>query len=322
MKLTELQKLFVDKSVDNVDKDYKRAEEELKEIYSKYSKDQEKLLNELSRVLMDYDIKAEYLELTAEEKKKLKNKFQVSINDMILEEYNNDLDQVGNILGSAAKRTYLYQEYLLSIGIDFKLKPLPVETIKKIINKAVTENSGIWSSLIWNNKKKLATLLKKAIWGLFDGKESVNSISKKIREAFNVGKYESERLVRTETAKVQQNTINEVAEKHDLKYQLFIATLDGRTSEQCREYDGETFSTENPNKPTVPVHPNCRSVMSNIPSKDYKPDTRKNHITKEIEPYKTYQDWYKENKDLVQEQEKIIKEVARLRAEKKKKRKN
>lgn len=319
MKLTEFQRLFVDKSVDNVDKDYKKSLKELQEVYNNYSKDQEKLLNELSRVLMDYDIKAEYLELSAEEKKKLKNKFQVSINDMILEEYNNDLDQVGNILGSAAKRTYLYQEYLLSIGIDFKLKPLPIETIKKIINKAVTENSGIWSSLIWNNKKKLATILKKAIWGLFDGKESVNSISKKIREAFNVGKYESERLVRTETAKVQQNTINEVAEKHNLNYQLFIATLDGRTSEKCRHYDGKSFSMNDPNKPTIPVHPNCRSVMSNIPDKDYKPDTRKNHITKEIEPYKSYMDWYKENTELVQAQEKIIKEVAKLRASKRKK---
>lgn len=44
----------------------------------------------------------------------------------------------------------------------------------------------------------------------------------------------------------------------------FTATLDGRTSEACRAYDGEEWPLGSPDIQTPPLHPNCRSVLAPV----------------------------------------------------------
>lgn len=43
---------------------------------------------------------------------------------------------------------------------------------------------------------------------------------------------------------------------------LFVATLDNKTSKQCRSLDGTTYKLNDKNIPFPPLHPNCRSTMT------------------------------------------------------------
>ncbi len=47
-----------------------------------------------------------------------------------------------------------------------------------------------------------------------------------------------------------------------VKGYLYVATLDMRTSQQCRSLDGTTYKLDEPNIPFTPQHPNCRSAMT------------------------------------------------------------
>ena len=45
------------------------------------------------------------------------------------------------------------------------------------------------------------------------------------------------------------------------KYWYFVAEKDGDCCEKCRRFDGKVFSDEDPAKPELPIHPNCRCKL-------------------------------------------------------------
>ena len=85
------------------------------------------------------------------------------------------------------------------------------------------------------------------------------------------------------------------AKEHGVKYQMFMATLDFKTSQVCRGFDTKVFEFNDVNKPIPPLHPFCRSTLVNIPSKDWKPSQRLDNVTKEKVSWQTYEEWYQNN---------------------------
>ena len=96
--------------------------------------------------------------------------------------------------------------------------------------------------------------------------------------------------------RVQAQTNELWAKKHDIQYQLFMATLDHKTSKRCRGYDGKVYSIDDANKPIPPLHPNCRSDLISIPNKDWRPKGRFDNLNKKNVNWQTYEEWLKENK--------------------------
>ena len=181
--------------------------------------------------------------------------------------------------------------YVFSLGIDvnYKLKKLSNYKLKQIIDHKI--KSELWSDRIWKNKKVLEKDLKRDIYRILDGKTDVNKIEKTIRNKFNQDAHKTKRLLRTEVARVQ-NEVNEVwAKDHDMKQQLFMATLDNKTSTICRDYDGKVYEFDDSDKPIPPLHPNCRSLLVNVPFEGWKPTVRRDNITKENVNYSTYKEW-------------------------------
>ena len=96
-----------------------------------------------------------------------------------------------------------------------------------------------------------------------------------------------------------QAGVNELwAEEYNIEWQLFDATLDGKTTEICQRYDGQVFRKDDSNKPipNVTTHICCRSCLIALPSKDYRPKTKIDNETKERIPYTNYKEW-KKSKD-------------------------
>lgn len=144
--------------------------------------------------------------------------------------------------------------------LNFKKGVISSSTIKMALEQ---EWSGAnYSSRIWSNIDNLAKAIKnEVIVGLNRG-INYRTMSQNIAKKFDTSYKNAERLVRTETAHIQnQATLMGYKDSGVVKYE-FLAVLDSRTSHTCASLNGEVFKTENAmegeNYP--PMHPNCRST--------------------------------------------------------------
>lgn len=106
--------------------------------------------------------------------------------------------------------------------------------------------------------------------------QSLAKTSRDIRERFNVGKYYADRLIRTETNYFAAAGEMESYKSMGIKQYQFLATLDKRTSQICRELDGKVFDVADaePGLNIHPMHPNCRSTTTAYFGKEWEPDER------------------------------------------------
>ena len=119
------------------------------------------------------------------------------------------------------------------------------------------------------------------------------SIQKRIKALYNNDANATKVLVRNEIGRVQAE-VNEVwAKEYNIEWQLFDATLDGKTSSMCQGYDGKVYRVDDSSKPVpnVSTHICCRSCLIALPDKDYRPRTKIDNKTKEQIKYKTYEEW-------------------------------
>ncbi|WP_369711593.1 minor capsid protein [Leptotrichia sp. HSP-334] len=144
--------------------------------------------------------------------------------------------------------------------LNFKKGVISSSTIKMALEQ---EWSGAnYSSRIWSNIDNLAKAIKnEVIVGLNKG-INYRTMSQNIAKKFDTSYKNAERLVRTETAHIQnQATLMGYKDSGVVKYE-FLAVLDSRTSHICASLNGEIFKTENAmegeNYP--PMHPRCRST--------------------------------------------------------------
>jgi len=144
--------------------------------------------------------------------------------------------------------------------LNFKKGVISSSTIKMALEQ---EWSGAnYSSRIWSNIDNLAKAIKnEVVVGLNKG-INYRTMSQNISKKFDTSYKNAERLVRTETAHIQnQATLMGYKDSGVVKYE-FLAVLDSRTSHTCASLNGEVFKTENAmegeNYP--PMHPRCRST--------------------------------------------------------------
>lgn len=272
---------------------YKISEDQAKAIYENQKKDQQNILDYIAKILLSYTILDSVLKIGDNGKKKIRNDFNSIISSIVKNQNSKEKVVMQNILDGVTKEKYYSDAYVTNLGINFKLQKISDADIKKIANENI--KGEIWSDRLWNNKKVLEKDLKQQTESFLQGKTNVNKIEKVIKEKFNQNAYNTHRLVQTEVAKCQ-NAANELfANNHGIKQQMFCATLDSKTSDFCREHDGNVYDIDDPDKPYLPHHPFERSCYINVPNSDWKPKMRIDNVTKEKIPYITYDEWYEKN---------------------------
>ncbi len=97
--------------------------------------------------------------------------------------------------------------------------------------------------------------------GLIRG-EGLDRMASRIRKRMDVSSSAAKRLVRTETAYIFEEAAREAYGASGIEWYEYLASLDSRTSEACRELDGKHFKVKDavPGKNYPPMHPNCRST--------------------------------------------------------------
>lgn len=270
----------------------KYADEQMKDVYLK----QKDMLDELHAFIgllyIRYSIngllnlnKAEKASVMAEIDSKLKN-----IGEKLGQA---EVEKVKNILEETYKDTYYKDAFVMDSGMKINLR---FDLVKQeFVDAAVNQKfkGELFSHRIWKNKADMIDKLKSFIVDAMKGNTTVDKIGRDIQKTFNVEAYESHRLARTETARVQTQASLDIAHNAGVKEVMWDATLDSKTAPKDAALDGKRWSI-NEEHPKPPLHPNCRCVLINIPFAGWKPTKRIDNETKEMIDYKTYNEWLKD----------------------------
>lgn len=290
MKLTKNQQLYNDLIIKLLSELYNNLD--VNSIYKNIKRDREIILDKISRVLLTYTVDNSKLVLSVGDRDKLYKDLSAIIDDLCKEEITTEKKLITKTLKKSAKDRYGINNYILSLGVDFKLKKIADKELDKIIKATIKGKN--YSSRIWDNKNQIAKILKSDIKKFLNGEIDVNSIEKKIKDRFNSNAYNSKRLVETEVARVMEESNNKWQEDRNIEYVMYCATLDNKTCDKCKQYDSKVYKKgEEPVK--LPQHPLDRCTYVALPSKDWRPKARLDNKTKENINWQSYKEWEASN---------------------------
>lgn len=138
--------------------------------------------------------------------------------------------------------------------------------IKDIVNSSFL--NAEWSDRIWTNQTALQAELDKLLErGIVQGKNP-RELAKDLRKAFDAGSYDSERIMRTEMARVQQDVFQESMKQAEITQYEFIAEPDACPI--CSDLDGKIFKLKDARigENAYPIHPNCRCSQAAYVDRD------------------------------------------------------
>lgn len=197
------------------------------------------------------------------------------------------------------------------IGMGFSFAQLPTRAIELMLSTPWLGKN--YSSRVWHNTDALANQLTKTITaGMISGKSN-QKMARELQELMGYGKHAAERLVRTEVTYFCNQASIESYKECDVEKYMFVATLDLRTSKQCREHDRKIYNVKDakPGENLPPLHPYCRSTtraylgekyMQNIKRRARDPETGKTYLVDDM----SYNEWH--DKYVKMEGEKYSKE--------------
>ena len=262
-----------------------RIEEEIQKFYGKFAVDNNYTMADLKKLLnrdelksfkesikdiaayakehkLDKDFETQIKILRAKSKISRLDELKTKINFEVEKLYSDVNDSLGEQLQKSFEdgyyKTIFNQQKFLGFSDNFAM--LNQKAIQKAVTTPyMTEN---YSDVLWKNKTNLMNILNQQIpQGIILG-YNPNKTAKIASQQLG-SKYKSTtRLIRTEYNLILNDaTAQGYKEAGIEKYQI-LATLDSRTSDICREMDGEIFKIKEKevgiNYP--PFHPNCRTT--------------------------------------------------------------
>ncbi len=136
------------------------------------------------------------------------------------------------------------------------------------VRRAAEENwqHGDFSDKIWSDKEKLIDETRNVLTRAFVHHDGAMDTARRLSSKMNVSESNALRLVRTEFNHLSNQAALAEYQAKGIKKYKFVAAIDSRTSDICRELDGQIFNVADAktglNFP--PMHPNCRSVTTPV----------------------------------------------------------
>lgn len=167
------------------------------------------------------------------------------------------------------------------IGRNIAFSKMDDRTVNLILD---TKFAGAnYSSRVWKNTDDLADNIQEIIARAVATGQSQEKTIREVMDKFGTtaknpkqAYYYASRLVRTETNYFENRAEIEAYKSMGIKKYQFVAVLDERTSDICREHDGRIYEVDDvkygENAP--PLHPNCRSTVAPYIGRDYEPKVR------------------------------------------------
>lgn len=253
----------------------------------KVSKDGKKLLLELNTLAMRSRIT------------RLQQLYSKTLREIISLTVAKD-EKVTDFLGDA------YKDYYKDCVEDFKqegLKSSWAEVDNRPLNNIlrIPWSGKNYSQRIWKDAEKLSHTIRDEIANSVHRGLSVNKTAMLVKNRMNVSMSNSKRLVRTELNYVNNQAALDSIKEAGFEQYEFIATLDRRTSQICREHNGKIFPVKEAQVGTnvPPLHPNCRSTIAGSLKGDSKPKGRRAARNVDgkyirVPADMTYREWYQQ----------------------------
>ena len=293
------------------EKSFKDIEKDIQKVYRNYSKETGVDVQKLKELLTKKETDKVWKTLKRQGLDKyIKNNYKARISR---------LEQIQAQIYAKAKQIYpkeelehtmaykgvVNQSYYKAVydtqmgtGYNFTFSKIDKNLMDAVLSERWSGKN--YSERIWGNTDILADSLSDVISsGLMNG-QSIQKMTKQIKDRFKVSQYYAERLVRTETNHFNNMADAMAYEEMGVEYYVFVATLDSRTSEICQTMDGKKFAykdkEEGVNYP--PLHPNCRSKTRGYVDEETEKSLQRrarNPITgkTEIINNMSYKDWAK-----------------------------
>lgn len=223
-----------------------------------------------------------------------------SINKLINAIASKERDAIGKTMRKVYESSYhhaVYEAARMS-GLDLQTGPIDEGALETILKKKWSGQN--YSERVWNNTQKVADALKEEFMiGALTGKTE-KEMTDSINEQFLSGRNKARRLVRTESSYIHNEAHFQAYKDYGIEEYRFVATLDLRTSQICRERDGSVYRVNDKkigvNAP--PMHPWCRSTtIMNLDDETMHSLERfaRDPVTGErmkIPADETYKEWY------------------------------
>lgn len=167
--------------------------------------------------------------------------------------------QLMSFYSDAFNKTLYGVQHHLGIGVSFTA--IGDHQLKRAISSKWLDSN--FSDRLWKNKTALITQLNTLIPVEFVRGNGPIQVSRDLSQKLNTSFNSTVRLVRTEMNHISnQGTIDSYRASKVVEKYEYLATLDNRTSEICRELDGKVFelSQAETGVNLPPMHPHCRST--------------------------------------------------------------
>tara|TARA_A100000171_G_C2140369_1_gene154935 strand:- start:7008 stop:8033 length:1026 start_codon:yes stop_codon:yes gene_type:complete len=216
------------------------------------------------------------------------------------------------------KAEYEFQKTTLTTAIDQTVN-IKAPTQAAAINKALTVPMAVGTKgagQLLNNLLKQFPIreservVNRITMGFFQG-ETVAEISTSITGTkaanyrdglLNISRAQAFTLAKTAVTQAQEQAKQELYKNNQdivAGYEI-IATLDSKTSQICRGYDGQIFLYKDGPGPMPPFHYNCRSTTAPVLDERFTVDTKSTRASvgatggKQVDANKTYYTWLKD----------------------------
>lgn len=167
-------------------------------------------------------------------------------------------------LGSIYKDSYYRSVFELQkgTGVGTSFAQLDDRQIDKVLARPWAPDGSNFSARIWKDRDKLVNELQTILTQDLIRGEPAEKVISDFAERMGVSRHAAERLIRTEAAYFSGQSRLDAYRETGVERYKFVATLDRRTSEICRDMDGRVFQISEAkagvNYP--PLHVYCRST--------------------------------------------------------------
>jgi SPP1 gp7 family putative phage head morphogenesis protein len=174
------------------------------------------------------------------------------------------LPQFTSVISSVYAIGYYRQLHELAKGTEAAVRfdRINENFVNNLIARPWAADGKNFSTRIWGAKDNLINHLDIVlVQGLMRG-QSRTSIISEISDRMGVSRSDAGRLVMTETAFISSAATNDAYKTHGVEEFEFLATLDKKTSNVCREMDGiiNKMSDYKIGTTAPPLHSRCRST--------------------------------------------------------------
>ena len=238
------------KEIDHIMSDYSPTE---KIDYDKY-----KELLQIYNTTKDKRVKAEAKRLIKENSASYRIQRKEALSKAIEIEKLKQVDSQLSLGGKHLKN--VYSSVLSDLG--------GARVSEKYLNEVLNHNwaGSNFSKRVWHNQDVLAKSLESNLLQSFASGKSNKQIADELEYHTNLGRYATNRLIRTETSYMVNSADLESSKQRGIKAKKFQANLDKRTSKICREHNQKVILIDDikigVNAP--PLHPFCRSFLSDV----------------------------------------------------------